>query len=260
MTAASGLSREHEARGRHDVWISWHSRCTDIDSTAWKRLFGAPTLGLFWFKALEAGTGQQFKFWYGQIRSGVTTVGIVPAFLFDLPLEIILPQRERKVLAWFARGPLRRARYVGLPFYSRCRQEEGKRAWRILAGLEGFPGRRRDGARWIDSGAVRFPCSIVSRHRHSSSWQWVRCVPGRSEGLSQIQDPTETLGRRSHRSRDYQDSRPSGRRRIERAVSLISTDLRARDHQIRVADPGFFSRNCGGGGIDVHCAERPIHG
>jgi hypothetical protein len=125
MTAVSGLSLERESHAQHDIRMSWHPRCTDIDSTAWKRLFRAPTLGLFWFKALEAGTGQQFKFWYGQIRSGVATVGIVPAFLFDLPLEIIVPQRERKVLDWLARGPLRRTRYVRTFFVGNVAGEEG---------------------------------------------------------------------------------------------------------------------------------------
>ena len=125
MTAVSGLSREHESPGRQQIRISWHPRCADIDSAVWKRLFRPPALGLFWFKALEAGTGQQFQFWYGQVRRGDTTVGIVPAFLFDLPLEIILPQRERKMLDWFARGPFRRARSVRTFFIGNVAGEEG---------------------------------------------------------------------------------------------------------------------------------------
>jgi len=105
--------------------MSWYPRCTDIDGAAWKRLLRAPALGLFWFKALEAGTAQQFQFWYGQLRRDDTVVGIVPAFLFDLPLAIVLPKRERKALDWFAKGPLRRAQYVRTFFIGNVAGEEG---------------------------------------------------------------------------------------------------------------------------------------
>ncbi len=125
MTAAVKLSRERELCGRRDVRISWHPRCTDIDSSAWKRLLRAPALGLFWFKALEAGTAQQFQFWYGQMLRDDTTVGIVPAFLFNLPLAIVLSGRDRKALEWFARGPLRRAQYVRTFFIGNVAGEEG---------------------------------------------------------------------------------------------------------------------------------------
>jgi hypothetical protein len=125
MTTVSGLSPERRSHAQDELRTSWHPRCTDIDSATWKRLFPAPALGLFWFKALEAGTGQQFKFWYGQIQRGATVVGIVPAFLFDLPLEIILPEHERKMLDWFARGPLRRARHVRTFFVGNVAGEEG---------------------------------------------------------------------------------------------------------------------------------------
>jgi len=125
MTTVSGSSPGQESRARHDIRLSWHPRCADIDSVAWKRLFRPQALGLFWFKALEAGTGQQFQFWYGQIRRDDTTVGIVPAFLFDLPLEIVLPEGVRKILDWFARGPFRRARYVRTFFIGNVAGEEG---------------------------------------------------------------------------------------------------------------------------------------
>jgi uncharacterized protein len=125
MTAALRLPREHWSCERRDIEISWRQRCTDIDNAAWKRLFGAPKQGLFWFKALEAGTGSQFAFWYGLIRRGATIVGIVPAFLFDVPLQLILPPRERKVLDLFARGPLRRARYMRTFFIGNVAGEEG---------------------------------------------------------------------------------------------------------------------------------------
>jgi GNAT acetyltransferase-like protein len=125
MTAVSGTARKDESRRPHELRMSWHPRCADIDPAAWRRLFRPPALGLFWFKALEAGTGEQFEFWYGQIRSGVATVGIVPAFLFDLPLEIILPQGERRLLDWFARGPFRRARHIRTFFVGNVAGEEG---------------------------------------------------------------------------------------------------------------------------------------
>jgi len=45
--------------------------------------------------------------------------------LFDVPLQLILPPRERKVLDLFARGPLRRARYIRTFFIGNVAGEEG---------------------------------------------------------------------------------------------------------------------------------------
>jgi hypothetical protein len=125
MTAVSGMPRGQQPRDPRGLGISWHPRCTDIDIAAWKRLFGAPAQGLFWFKALEAGTGEQFRFWYGEIRRDAAIVGIVPAFLFDLPLDIILPRNTRNALNFFARGPFRRARHVRTFFVGNVAGEEG---------------------------------------------------------------------------------------------------------------------------------------
>ena len=108
-----------------DIQISWHPCCTDIDAAAWQRFLAPPRQGLFWFKALEAGTGSQFAYWYGLVRQGAMIAGIVPAFLFDVPLELILPPRARRALDFVARGPLRRARCARTFFIGNVAGEEG---------------------------------------------------------------------------------------------------------------------------------------
>lgn len=125
MTAVSGMRGQQRAEPC-ELRISWHARCTDIDGAAWGRLFAAPAEGLFWFKALEAGTGKQFEFWYAEIRQGGAIVGIVPAFLFDLPVDIILPKIARTAFDAFARGPFRRARQVRTFFVGNVAGEEGR--------------------------------------------------------------------------------------------------------------------------------------
>lgn len=122
---APGMPQEQEQCDARVNGICWRSQCTDIDSATWQRLFGAPKEGLFWFKALEAGTGNQFAFWYGLIRHDAVVCAIVPAFLFDLPLDIILPPCARKALNFCARGPLRRARYIRTFFIGNVAGEEG---------------------------------------------------------------------------------------------------------------------------------------
>ncbi len=125
MTVASRSPQGSPPRDMPGIEISWHTCCTDIDDAAWQRFFAPPRQGLFWFRALEAGAGSQFAYWYGLIRQGATIAGIVPAFLFDVPLELILPPRARTALDLLARGPLRRARRVRTFFIGNVAGEEG---------------------------------------------------------------------------------------------------------------------------------------
>src|SRR5262249_22723105 len=50
---------------------------------------------------------------------------IVPAFLFDLPLDLVLPPRVTTVVKAFARGPLRRTAYQRTLFVGNVAGEKG---------------------------------------------------------------------------------------------------------------------------------------
>lgn len=73
----------------------------------WRRCFPPPLEGLFWFRAIEAGTQPgQFDFAYGVLSRGGEPFGIVPAFVFDVPLDLVMPPAIAKLILPFARGPL----------------------------------------------------------------------------------------------------------------------------------------------------------
>src|SRR5215831_3526014 len=80
--------------------LIWHRRTADIPDAVWADCFPPPHEGLFWFRALEAaGIADQFTFFFGLLRDAGAPVGIVPAFVFDLPLELVLPDAASRRLA-----------------------------------------------------------------------------------------------------------------------------------------------------------------
>jgi hypothetical protein len=88
--------------------IAWHSRCADLPAPLWSRAFPPPFEGRAWFEAVQAGTlPGQFHFQYGLLTRNGVAAGIVPAFVYDLPLALVLPEPLARVLLPLARGPLR---------------------------------------------------------------------------------------------------------------------------------------------------------
>ncbi|MEO8739621.1 MAG: hypothetical protein ABI537_07965 [Casimicrobiaceae bacterium] len=107
--------------------LSWHDRASDIPEGLWRACFSPPGEGLFWLRAIEAGTvAGQFKFQFGLLEQDGVAIGIVPAFLFDLPLEIVLPPGIARGLTALARGPLRRIGYLRTLFVGNVAGEEGQ--------------------------------------------------------------------------------------------------------------------------------------
>ncbi len=109
----------------HDVEITWHPRSRDIDGSVWRSVFGPLKQGLSWFKALEAGNDGRFAYWFGLIRDRGAIIGIVPAFAFDVPLELVLPAWIRMPLALCARGPFSRLGHCRTFFIGNVAGEEG---------------------------------------------------------------------------------------------------------------------------------------
>lgn len=106
--------------------LVWYRRSQDIPETVWADCFAPPHEGLFWFRALEeAGIGDQFTFFFGALRHGGATVGIVPAFLFDLPLALVLPDAAARIASLVERSPLRRLARIRTFFIGSVAGEEG---------------------------------------------------------------------------------------------------------------------------------------
>jgi len=106
--------------------ISWHDRTGDIADELWRACFGPPHEGLFWLRAIETGTlAGQFRFKFGVLHKDGVAIGIVPVFLFDLPLSLVLPPAIARLVMLLARGPLRRIGYLRTLFVGNVAGEEG---------------------------------------------------------------------------------------------------------------------------------------
>lgn len=58
----------------------------------WDACFPPPLEGRWWYRALErCGIGDQFQFIYGLVRMQGQPVAIVPAFVMNVPITLILP-------------------------------------------------------------------------------------------------------------------------------------------------------------------------
>ena len=88
--------------------------------------FSPPREGLFWFRALESGKlDDQFTYLFGLLRMDGLPIGIVPAFIFDLPLDLVIPPAIARFVVPFARGPWRRLAYQRTLFIGNVAGEEG---------------------------------------------------------------------------------------------------------------------------------------
>jgi hypothetical protein len=107
--------------------LTWHGRTSDIPDALWRDCFRPPCQGLFWFRALEKGKlDDQFTFLFGLLQMDGSPIGIVPGFIFDLPLELVIPPALARVLKPFMRGPLRRLAYQRTFFVGNVAGEEGQ--------------------------------------------------------------------------------------------------------------------------------------
>ena len=106
--------------------LTWHSRCRDVPEALWHVAFGPPYEGRFWFEAIEAGTfPEQFTFRYGLLSRDGEAIGIVPAFRFDVPLELVIPAALARFVLPLAKGPLRGLAYQRTIFIGNVAGEEG---------------------------------------------------------------------------------------------------------------------------------------
>jgi len=72
--------------------VAWVDRAADIPPSTWAQFFAPPREGAWWYRALEqSGLDDQFSFRYLLLTQGSTTVGLVPAFLMDVPMRLVVP-------------------------------------------------------------------------------------------------------------------------------------------------------------------------
>lgn len=99
----------------------------DMDGALWDLCFPAPHEGLGWYSLVEeSGLSDQFDFLYGLIEERQSDdaegkpVGIAPCFIFDVPLETVVPESLLPILAALGRflpiGQGQKTLFIGSPF------------------------------------------------------------------------------------------------------------------------------------------------
>ena len=72
--------------------VEWVNSVADISTSLWDECFAAPYEGRWWYEALEsAGLQDQFEFKYGLVSKGGRPVAIAPAFVMNVPIELVIP-------------------------------------------------------------------------------------------------------------------------------------------------------------------------
>ena len=75
-----------------------------IPEALWALCFPSSPESQWWYRLLEgAGINNQFQIFYGLLREGNVSVGIVPLFTMELALEFIVPKWMIALLAWLGR-------------------------------------------------------------------------------------------------------------------------------------------------------------
>ena len=119
--------REHGGRLSRRLELKWYARTTEIPEDLWRTCFSAPQEGLFWYRALECGNLEdQFTFAFALLHVEGAPVGIVPTFLFNLPLELVIPKPIARFILPLAQGPLRGLAFQKTFFIGNVAGEEGR--------------------------------------------------------------------------------------------------------------------------------------
>jgi len=72
--------------------LEWLNSESQIPQALWDSCFPAPYEGQWWYRSLEcAHLEEQFTFTYGLISLNGEPVAIAPAFVKDVPIELVMP-------------------------------------------------------------------------------------------------------------------------------------------------------------------------
>jgi len=72
--------------------LEWLNSESQIPQALWDNCFPAPYEGQWWYRSLECShLEKQFTFTYGLISLNVEPIAIAPAFVMDVPIELVMP-------------------------------------------------------------------------------------------------------------------------------------------------------------------------
>lgn len=74
------------------IKVKWLKSTDDIPNDLWQKCFPADLEGRWWYSVLERSKLEdQFEFLYGLLFDDKNPIGIVPAFVNDVPIELVAP-------------------------------------------------------------------------------------------------------------------------------------------------------------------------
>ncbi|WP_130470499.1 GNAT family N-acetyltransferase [Candidatus Magnetaquicoccus inordinatus] len=103
------------------LWqVRWVDSVEEIAAELWELCFPPPLEGVWWYRALErSGLQEQFRFLYALVFHDGEAVAIAPAFVMDVPLDIIAPPWCLPLLRLLSRLapslPYQRTLFIGSP-------------------------------------------------------------------------------------------------------------------------------------------------
>jgi len=72
--------------------LEWLNSESQIPQALWDNCFPAPYEGQWWYRSLECShLEKQFTFTYGLISLNEEPIAIAPAFVMDVPIELVMP-------------------------------------------------------------------------------------------------------------------------------------------------------------------------
>lgn len=81
------------------IVVEWFESADQIADDLWQECFGPPLEGKWWYLALErSGLEDQFSFYYALLKKGGLPIGIAPAFVMNVPIDLVAPPLVAKVL------------------------------------------------------------------------------------------------------------------------------------------------------------------
>ena len=85
--------------GLNKFRIDWVECSSKIDKSVWEELFPADIEGEWWYETLEKSEIEsQFKFLYAVVKRDKETIAIAPAFVMNVPIELVMPDMVLKVI------------------------------------------------------------------------------------------------------------------------------------------------------------------
>jgi uncharacterized protein len=107
------------------IEVRWVASVDDTPRRDWEVFFPPPLEGWWWYAALEkSGLESQFKFSYALVESAGRLLAIAPAFVMDVPMDLVAPPLVAKALR-VAGAVVKRLRYQRTLFIGSACADEG---------------------------------------------------------------------------------------------------------------------------------------